>query len=98
LYSCVKFDWNPEKNEWLKTERNISFEDLALLLTEGKLWKVMDHPNQERYPNQQVFLVPVDGYIHFVPFVIDDDTFFLKTAIPNRKATKDYRKEMEDQK
>jgi uncharacterized DUF497 family protein len=92
----VKFDWNPEKNEWLKDERSISFEDIALLLTEGHLWRVMDHPNQDKYPNQQVFLVPVDGYIYFVPFVMDGDAFFLKTAIPNRKATRDYRKELEE--
>ncbi len=94
----VKFDWNPEKNEWLKAERSISFEDIALLLTEGHLWRVMDHPNKEKYPNQQVFLVPVDGYIYFVPFVMDGDAFFLKTAIPNRKATRDYRNELEEQK
>ncbi len=94
----MKFDWNPEKNEWLKSERSISFEDIALLLTEGHLWRVMDHPNQEKYPNQQVFLVPVDGYIYFVPFVMDGGAFFLKTAIPSRKATRDYRKELEEQK
>ena len=94
----VRFDWNPEKNEWLKTERNISFEDIALLLADGQLWKVMDHPNKEKYPNQQVFLVPIDGYIYFVPFVVDNDAFFLKTAIPSRKATRDYKNEMEEKK
>lgn len=94
----VKFDWNPEKNEWLKKERGISFEEIALHLAEGHLWKVMDHPNAEKYPNQQVFLIPIDGYIHLVPFLVDGDTFFLKTAIPSRKATKDYRKETEDTK
>jgi len=33
----VKFDWDPEKNEWLKRERSISFEELALLLAAGRL-------------------------------------------------------------
>ena len=94
----VKFDWIPEKNSCLKVERKVSFEEIALLLANGQLWKVMEHPNQENYPHQQVFLVPINGYIHFVPFVIDGDTFFLKTAIPSRKATKDYHTEMESQK
>ena len=92
----MKFDWNPKKNEWLKDKRNVSFEEIALLLASGHIWKLMDHPNPQKYPNQKVFLVPIDGYIHFIPFVRDGDTFFLKTAIPSRKATKDYRKEMED--
>ena len=39
----MQFDWNPEKNEWLKRNRKISFEEIALLLAEGKLWKVADH-------------------------------------------------------
>jgi len=90
----VKFDWNPEKNKWLKQERDISFEELALLISSRQVWKIMDHPNPKKYPNQRVFFVPVDGYIHLVPYVIDEDTIFLKTAIPSRKATKDYRKEM----
>lgn len=97
-FTPVKFDWNPEKNAWLKSERSVSFEDIALLLAAGQVWKVMDHPNQVRYPNQRVFLVPIDGYITFVPFVMDGETFFLKTAIPHRHATKDYRKELEERK
>jgi len=90
----VRFDWDIEKNERLKKERNISFEDIALLLAAGKLWKTADHPNPEKYPNQRVFLVPVDGYIFFVPFVMENDTIFLKTAFPHRKATRDYLKEI----
>ena len=90
----MRFDWDIEKNERLKKERNISFEDIALLLAAGKLWKTADHPNPEKYPNQRVFLVPVDGYIFFVPFVMENDTIFLKTAFPHRKATRDYLKEI----
>lgn len=86
----MKFDWDPEKNEWLKENRNISFEEIAFLLSEGALWKRARHPNQDEYPNQEIFLIPIDNYIHFVPFVIDGDTIFLKTAFPHRKATKDY--------
>ena len=89
----MKFDWDPEKNEWLKTERDISFEEIALLLSTGCLWKLTKHPNQKKYPDQQVFLLPIDNYIYFVPFILDGDTVFLKTAFAHRKATKDYLQE-----
>lgn len=89
----VRFDWDPEKNEWLKAERNISFEEIALLLSAGCLWKVTQHPNQKKNPSQQVFLLPIDHYIFFVPFILDGDTVFLKTAFPHRKATQDYLQE-----
>ena len=89
----MHFEWNPEKNEQLKAERGISFEEIALLLSQGILWKTAQHPNPKKYPNQQVFLIPVNNYIYFVPYVIDGDTFFLKTAYPSRKATHDYFKE-----
>jgi len=92
----MKFDWDPEKNEQLKKERGISFEEIALLLGSGFLWKVTKHWNEEQYPNQRVFLVPIDGYIHAVPFVKDGDTYFLKTAFPTRKLTKQFKKELEE--
>lgn len=91
----MQFDWNPEKNQWLKRVRGISFEEIALLLGSGYLWRVSDHWNQKKYPGQEVFLVPVDNYIYLVPYVIDRDTIFLKTAIPSRKATREYRAELE---
>jgi len=90
----VVFDWDPEKNEELKKERGISFEEIALLLSQGVVWKIIEHPNKKKFGHQKVFLVPIDGYIHFVPFVLDEETIFLKTAFRHRKATRDYIKEM----
>jgi uncharacterized DUF497 family protein len=89
----MRFEWNSEKNELLKETRNVSFEEIATLLAAGKIWKVMDHPNPDVYPNQRVFLVPINHYIFFVPFVMEKDVIFLKTAFPHRKATKDYLQE-----
>ena len=51
----MRFDWDPEKNEKLKKGRGISFEEIALLLSNGILWKKMKNPNQGQYPNQEVF-------------------------------------------
>ena len=36
----MNFDWDPEKNEKLKRERDISFEEIAFNLGEGNLWKI----------------------------------------------------------
>lgn len=89
----MKFEWNPEKNEKLKRERAISFEQIIYHLSEGDLWETALYPNQEDYPNQRIYFVIVDGYIYLVPFIMTDEYVFLKTIIPSRKATKDYRQE-----
>lgn len=89
----MDFDWDPEKNEKLKEERGISFEEIVFHLGEGKLWKIESHHKQENYPNQQIFFVPIGDHIYLAPFVEEDETIFLKTAFPSRKATKEFRKE-----
>ncbi len=47
-------------------------------------------PNPAKYPRQKVMVVEVTGYAYLVPFVEEDNHFFLKTIIPSRKATRDY--------
>lgn len=84
------YDWNDEKNETLKKERGVSFEQVELAIESGGLFDRVKHPNPEKYPNQKVFLIAVDDYIYSVPYVEDDEKIFLKTVIPNRKATKKY--------
>jgi hypothetical protein len=51
---------------------------------------ILSHPNPTKYPKQKVLVVASDGYAYLVPFVEQADHFFLKTAIPSRKATRDY--------
>ena len=89
----VIFEWDPDKNEKLKKERGISFEEIAFLLGTGILWAVTKHWNTEKYPNQRIFLIPIDGQIIAVTFVQDKEKIFLKTAFPSRKMTKLYREE-----
>ena len=86
----MKYDWNPDKNEWLKKNRNISFEQIIFHLSQGDIWMVSDHPNQEKYPNQKILIVDVNGYAYLVPCIIEGNEYFLKTIIPSRKATKMY--------
>jgi len=93
----MKFEWDPEKNEWLKKNRGISFEEIVFHLSQDDLWKVADHPDQEKYPGQKIYFVIVNSYIYLVPNVKEEKYIFLKTIIPSRKATRDYKKEIEEQ-
>lgn len=84
------FDWDEDKNEWLKKERNISFEIVISLVAMGKLLDIVEHPNKKKYKNQKIFMIEYDNYAYLVPFVEDNEKIFLKTIIPNRKATQKY--------
>ena len=86
----MKYEWDPDKNEWLKRERNISFEDIIFHMAQGDIWRITSHPDQMRYPGQHILFVIVDSYIHLLSFVKAADHIFLKTVIPSRKATKMY--------
>lgn len=86
------FSWDQDKNELLKAERQVSFADIVLYIEMGFLLDILEHPNQEKYKGQRIFVVNIDDYVYLVPFVENDDEVFLKTIIPSRKATKKYLK------
>ncbi len=86
------FDWSKTKNEWLKKERGISFDEIVIALNEGKMVDTYMHSNQEKYPNQKVFVLEIENYVYLVPFVEDTEKIFLKTIFRSRKATKKYLK------
>lgn len=89
----ANFSWDLEKNNQLiSSERNISFEQIVHQIVNGLLLDVMVHPNQNKYPNQKIFIVEFNNYAYLVPFVESDNEVFLKTIIPSRKATKTYLK------
>ena len=92
-----RYAWNPEKNEWLKRERGISFEDVVYHIEVGDEVDVFQHPNQGRYPGQKISAVLVEGYAYLVPFVESESEIFLKTIIPSRKASKQYSGETDEQ-
>ncbi len=93
----MRYEWNPDKNEWLKKERHVSFEEVVFHLSQGDVWRIADHPNQTDYPEQKIYFVIVDGYVYMVPHVIEDDYVFLKTIIPSRKATRDYNERQQNE-
>jgi len=91
------YAWNPEKNEQLKEERGVSFEDVVFHIEAGDEVDIFDHPNQKRYPGQKISVVLIEGYAYLVPFVESEEEIFLKTIIPSRKATKQYIGEPDEQ-
>lgn len=84
------FRWSHEKNEILRADRGLSFENVVVAIESGGLLDILAHPNPEKYPRQKVLVVECDNYVYLVPFVEEEDYFFLKTVIPSRKATRDY--------
>jgi hypothetical protein len=84
------YDWNDDKNGLLKKVRGVSFEQVVIAIFSGDMVDRVKHPSPEKYPNQKIFLVKIDDYIYSVPYVEDDEKIFLKTIIPNSKATKKY--------
>jgi uncharacterized DUF497 family protein len=84
------FDWNPEKNKKLIKERGISFEICLVHIEQGKILDIIENKNP--YEHQFVYVLEIEEYIYYVPFVEDEEKIFLKTIIPSRKATKKYLK------
>ena len=91
------FVWDEARNEKLKAERGIGFEEIVFHIERGDVLDILEHPNRERYRGQRILVVRRDDYVYLVPFVEDERLVFLKTIIPSRKATKQYLgKEPED--
>jgi uncharacterized DUF497 family protein len=79
------FTWDDAKNERLKAERGIGFEEIVFLIQRGDLLDVIEHPHQERYSGQRIFVAQRENYVYLVPFVEDDRWVFLKTIFPTAR-------------
>ena len=82
--------WDNEKNKWLKEHRDVCFEQVVVILAQGEILEIAEHPNQEKYPDQKIALVTINDFVYLVPYVEDEKGIFLKTIIPSRKATEKY--------
>ena len=75
--------WDERKNEWLKSTRSVSFEQIAGMLLDRQYLDIVEDPTRQ---DQQYFVMNIQSYTWLVPFVIDaDDRLILKTAFPSRK-------------
>lgn len=82
--------WSNEKNGWLKEHIGVCFEQIVISLGKDDVLEILDHPSQEKYPDQKVAIINIEDYAYLVPYVEDEEGIFLKTIIPSRKATGKY--------
>jgi len=87
----MNFRWNIEKNDLLKKERGVCFEDVVTQIYEDNVLDIVKHPNEEKYPGQKIYIILLQNYVHMIPFVKDGDEIFLKTIVPSRKMNKLYK-------
>ena len=90
LRDMKRFNWSSEKNQQLISERSVSFEDVVFFLLQGDILDNVKHPNPAKYPDQRIFVLSIDDYVHLVPYIESSEEIFLKTIIPSRKATREY--------
>ncbi|NKQ40365.1 MAG: DUF4258 domain-containing protein [Sulfurovum sp.] len=81
--------WNEEKNQLLIIQRKLSFEMVLEKMENKEILARKSHPDTKQYPHQLIFVVELEGYICYVPFVENDDEIFFKTIIPSRKLEKE---------
>ena len=76
--------WDELKNEWLKVNRGVGFEELIL----SRYLKTRNSKKQ----GQQIMLFEYKDYVWAVPCLIREHETILKTLYPSRKYDKLYRK------
>ena len=86
----MNIKWNEEKNVWLEKNRGLTFEVFAEKILRNEIIDRIVHPNKDKYPNQLIFIIEIDGYCYAVPHVKTETGIFLKTVIPDRRMTKKY--------
>ena len=84
------FRWDNEKNEWLKKNRGVCFEEVVVLMERKEVLDIIEHPNQDKYPAQKIAMVKIGDYAYLVPYMQESEAIILKTIIPSRSATNKY--------
>ena len=77
--------WSLEKNEQLIKERGVSFEQLV----DGRFIGIEKHASKS---HQRLMVFEFRRYAWVIPYVENENAYFLKTAFPSRKHTKRYLK------
>ncbi len=83
-------DWDEAKSAKLKTERGASFSELAEAILSDGLLDVLPHPQPDRHPRQEIFVVRYAGEIWSVIVERRGLTHRLATAYRSRKLRKTY--------
>ncbi|OGG18461.1 hypothetical protein A2721_01590 [Candidatus Gottesmanbacteria bacterium RIFCSPHIGHO2_01_FULL_47_48] len=95
----ANFEYNEDKNQFLKSLRGVSFEDVVDAAEKGDILDNIEHPNKIKYPNQRILVVKIRDYVYAVPYVLTKDgRAFLKTMYANRELNSIYLKYAKDAK
>jgi hypothetical protein len=84
------FTCDNTKNEKLRAERGISFEEVVFHIERGDILDIIEHPNQQRYAGQRIIVLQIADYAYLVRCVEEEDCVVLKTIIPSREAARKY--------
>ena len=82
-----RIEFSLEKNKQLKDERGYCFDDILYLLNNNK-YEIKNNKSSN-HSDQRIFVLELDGYPVVVPFVEDEEKYFLKTMYKSRKIKKE---------
>lgn len=77
--------WSIENAKALQadeTRNGIGFEDCVIAIEEGRILDDLPHPIR---PNQRILVLEINDYAYVAPYVVEDESIFLKTVFPSRK-------------
>lgn len=87
----MNFRYNYEKNSQLLKDRGIGFEEIIQSISNGNILDIRKHPNELKYPNQNILYVRILDEVYAVQFVKEaNGCVFFKTLFPSRKARKHF--------
>ena len=72
------FDWSNEKNDWLKANRGVSFEQVIILFERDEVIDIVKHPNQKSYPEQMIAVVRIDDHVVWYRSLETETKYFSK--------------------
>ena len=77
--------WSIKKAKTLQadeTRNGIGFEDCVIAIEEGRILDDLPHPTR---PNQRILVLEINDYAYVAPYIVEDESIFLKTVFPSRK-------------
>ncbi len=81
----MEFVYDEAKNRKLSETRGLTFEQAIEVIAKEGVLLDFQHPNSEVYPNQRIMVIAIDNYPHCIPYVIDGETYVLKTIFKDRR-------------
>lgn len=85
IYFFMNFIYDEKKNQLLFEQRGVTFEQAIEIIAEEGVLLDFSHPNPKLYPNQRIMVLSINNYPHCIPYLMDGDTYILKTIFKDRR-------------